>query len=237
LRSVGTHYLIVSFHFKRNSDFNAALESGEIGQEWPIMAADLNAELVEDPNAFIRTLDEQETEPYPDNVQLKAFMILTPEDSGEGTEEDPYTWVQPHDHTAFKEEVLFEVLVIERVEVEAESDSDDEDEEGFQFMYTVVVADDDQADYNGGVSYITQIPESAFVFVDVPGSSDQFTNMENANFTPFRHVIGIPDDVFPQGPWRNAGTIPPNKETTNANSQTNKKKRKKTLNVPANDEL
>jgi hypothetical protein len=40
------------------------------------------------------------------------------------------------------------------------------------------------------------VPHSAILFLDKEGTSDQFSP------GTFRHAIGIPDDVFPKGPWR-----------------------------------
>ncbi len=53
-----------------------------------------------------------------------------------------------------------------------------------------------------GGTLVKQVPHHAIVLVDKPGTGDQHTPFA------FRHYIEIPDDVFPQGPWRNAGEEP-----------------------------
>ena len=45
------------------------------------------------------------------------------------------------------------------------------------------------------------VPQKANVFVHKPGTSDQ--HMADS----FRHYIGIPDDIFPKGPWRNINEV------------------------------
>lgn len=40
------------------------------------------------------------------------------------------------------------------------------------------------------------MPQKAVTFVDKPETSDQFFK------GAFRHPIGIPDEIFPEGPWR-----------------------------------
>ena len=58
------------------------------------------------------------------------------------------------------------------------------------YNYTVSLLKDKEA------TLIKNVPHRAFVFVDKPGTSDQFVP------NPFRHYISIPDEVFPEGPWR-----------------------------------
>jgi hypothetical protein len=53
--------------------------------------------------------------------------------------------------------------------------------------------------WNSGTSItvVKDVPHKAIVFLDKPETGDQHVP------SSFRHWIGIPDDVFPQGPWRN----------------------------------
>ena len=62
------------------------------------------------------------------------------------------------------------------------------------FNYTIALARDKES------SRIKNVPHGALVFVDKPGTGDQFVQ------NPFRHFISFPDDVFPQGPWRDLKT-------------------------------
>jgi hypothetical protein len=48
------------------------------------------------------------------------------------------------------------------------------------------------------VTIVKDVPHTAIVFVDKPETGDQHL------LNSFRHYIGIPDEIFPQGPWRNA---------------------------------
>ena len=48
------------------------------------------------------------------------------------------------------------------------------------------------------ITIVKEVPHKAIVFLDQPETGDQ--HLRNS----FRHYIGIPDDIFPQGPWRNA---------------------------------
>merc|ERR1711933_697128 len=65
------------------------------------------------------------------------------------------------------------------------------------YKYTVRRSRIDEETDEEEVIIVRDVPHYAFTFVDKPTTSDQF------NPHSFRHYIGIPDDIFPQGPWRN----------------------------------
>ncbi len=65
-----------------------------------------------------------------------------------------------------------------------------DDRTGGEYYYDVTWS-------NGKELYLVKsVPHKAIVFLDKPGTGDQHGR------TAFRQWIGIPDDVFPQGPWR-----------------------------------
>jgi hypothetical protein len=152
---------------KHVQEWNRKVESGEISQEWPLRAVELNEQYLNQP--YPQT--------YPGNVALKAFLLLL-DTPNKGTLEDPKKWGETETEKAYKHENLFDVVVIQHKNVE-----------GGLFNYTIKLDD--------GKTHVENVPHEALVFVDRPGTSDQFTP------SAFRHYIGIPDDVFPKGPWRN----------------------------------
>jgi hypothetical protein len=160
--------------------WDAKVQSGEIPKEWPLRAADLNKEYG---TKHFKTPEEQENEPYPENVSLGAFLMVA--DSTEtGRANDPKIWTSPPKDGRFLAEHIFEADVISFEEV---------DDAASPYNYTIRWANTD-----GAETYVSKVPHSAFVFVDEAETGDLFTD------EPFRHYISIPDDVFPQGPWRNA---------------------------------
>ena len=163
------------------TQWEAYKESGEIPKEWPLLALDLMQELRDNNKPF-------DQEGLPDNVMLKCFlMVIKP------TDEAPVNvagdkvryWSEPLDKKNKKpvidSENLFDCTILEHRQ------SDDE-----KWMYVVAY------DNDGSRTIVKNVPHSALVLVDKPGTGDQFVSQA------FRHYIKIPDDVFPQGPWRNA---------------------------------
>jgi hypothetical protein len=154
------------------ADWQAKLAEGAISAEWPLRAADLNEE---HRDAVFRTVDEQQAKPYPDNVELRAFLIIQ-DSQQDGSIDQPKPWGETDDETAFRHENLFAVDIIAR----------DDDTN----TYTVKWVSDENEN-----SYVELVPHHAFVFVDKLGTSDQFAP------APFRHPIGLPDEIFPAA-WR-----------------------------------
>jgi len=170
--------------WKNHQDkWKAKLENEELADEWPILAGDLNAELLANP---LRTEDEQQEDPYPESVRLRAFLYIAGY-QGSGTEEDPYVY-EELEATSVTPDLLLEVEIVERDLVELE-----DGDESLPYVYTARFVDE-----NDEYAIVSDVPHEAFVFVDIPESGDQFTA------DAFRHYIGIPDEIFPQGKWRNA---------------------------------
>lgn len=157
-----------------------AVDAGDIPNPWPKRAVEMNEEYKTTP---FKTPEELETELYPETVALVAFLMLA-EDEAAGTLEDPKTWTVPPSGNVFATDNLFEPEVISRVKVEGNTE--------VPYNYTIRWSNN-----KGENTYVKGVPHEAFVFVDEPETSDEF--VEGA----FRHYIGIPDEIFPQGPWRN----------------------------------
>jgi hypothetical protein len=162
---------------KHEKQWQERLSSGALPKQWPVRAVDMNAEYAEKP--FL-TKEEHLAKPYPQNVGLAMFMLLA-QDGAQGTLADPRTWTAPSAGNSFTWEHLVEPDFLETVTPANGS-----------FVYTVRWTTDQDE-----IVYVKDIPHSAFTFVDAPETSDQFTP------AAFRHFIGIPDEIFPQGPWRN----------------------------------
>ena len=123
---------------------------------------------------------------YPDHVQLKAFLMIE-ESLRSGSRDDPKLWAMPEEGTAYDSDNLFDLVLEDKREVGV-------DEAGNK-VYEYLV----RWTNNRGVdTFVDHVPGDAIIFVDAPGQSDQWSTEK-----PFRHYIGIPDDVFPTGPWRN----------------------------------
>jgi hypothetical protein len=159
---------------------------------WPLRAADLNAR---HSNTVLPTEEEmvgEEAFTYPDDVTLKAFIVIDENTgSGVGTATDPYQYAGPDFFAHFSASNLFAVEITKRYDAgKLPSKSSPAVD---SYAYTVRV------EYGEETSYVSGVPHRAFVFVDNPETGDQFST----EVKPFRHSIGIPDDVFPKGPWRN----------------------------------
>ena len=173
------------------------------GAAWPLRAADLNERHRLAP---FPTEDEWKRDPssYPKHVTLKAFVILDGEDEDSaGTLDYPYTYAAPALPTESNATVLFEVTVVERRPATALPGAPHSSD---VYTYTVKIDTEDDADDEDEVtaSYVSNVPHSALVFVDRPGTGDHFfVTSSGAKYSPFRRSIGIPNDVFPKGVWRN----------------------------------
>lgn len=160
-------------------EWNTRIASGEIPKEWPMKAVEMNELHRSEPFKYA---DEQDENPYPANLQLKAFLLLQ-DTENEGTMEDPKIWGQDEDATAYQHDHLFDVSVQSYTKMTDDS-----------YVYTVLWVNEN----TGKRMYVDNVPHEALVFVDKLDTSDQMATKK-----PFRHYIGIPDEIFPQGPWRN----------------------------------
>lgn len=164
------------------AEWNTKIENGDIAKEWPTRAVDLNS-IYE--HKVYKTEDELKDEPYPEKVELKAFLMLQHAHISAGTEDDPKIWFEEKLNQAFDSDHLNNMVVLARELIE-------DDSVVMPYLYTLRWTNNE-----GKHTFVKDVPHKAFVFVDAPGTGDQFT--EGA----FRHHIGIPDDIFPAGAWRN----------------------------------
>lgn len=164
-----------------------AFTNGLAPKTWPLRAADMNEEYSKMP---YKVEEEMKNQPYPENVALVAFMMLA-ETNEAGTASDPKLWTHPQTGTVYAHDHIFEVVITERVQIE-----DGEGLVEFPYNYTIRWSNN-----VGEETYVKNIPHEAFFFVDTPRSGDQFVK------AAFRHYIGMPDEVFPRGPWRNLAVV------------------------------
>jgi len=167
--------------------WNKKVEDGYIDPVWPLRALNLNEQYREKP---FKTPEELEDDPYPENVQLKCYVVVA--DDEEPPQGQPHQWSEPDKGTVYDGENLFDCTVLER-------GKDDYDNTWYKIKWEDgPVDEDDEDDEEESNEYIVDnVPHRAFLFTDKLGTSDMHVE------DPFRHYIGIPDGIFPQGPWRN----------------------------------
>ena len=161
-----------------------SLENGDIPDPWPIRALDLNDEFKD---KGFKTKAELETEPYPETIRQMCFLVVQ-----NIPDEQPHvkSWAVPEKGgTTFDTDNLFDCTVVERIAVETTV------ENSLAFNYTIQWMDKERNE----VTIVRNVPHLAITFLDKPDTGDQWVTK-----SPFRHYIGIPDEVFPQGPWRDA---------------------------------
>jgi len=157
----------------------------------------------------IRTLEEQEEMPYPENIETACFFDF-PDDLDERLEEAQYDNTEIMYEWEDKESIWMHYSlhfcdVLERLEVSIADKpltTDESDRHNGEDLYTVQVfnyphstSDDDFPDEDFAL-IVTGVPRRAIDFVDAIQSSDQ--HLKNA----FRQSIDIPDSIFPEK-WKN----------------------------------
>jgi len=166
---------------KHTNHWNERLAAGDIPKDWPLRALDLNEEYK---NKVFKNTEERENDPYPDNVMLKCFLQVSADKTDEKIDEKPVReWAEPPMGT-FDSDTLEDCVIKEYIKVE------DGKSGAMPYNYTVALVKDSDT------TMIRNVPHRAFVFVDKPGTGDQFVA------DAFRHYIAIPDEIFPRGPWR-----------------------------------
>jgi len=168
-----------------------SIRAGEIDTNWPVRAADLNDE---HRTTFFKTEEEQEKEPYPLGVTLKAFIFADDTTVAEGTEDDPLVWTETAERTSFGVRDLYDVSIVGREELTESGNGDSSQTPSYVYTVMIPGTTDREEDF----LFVSGVPHKVLVFVDDAETGDEFTTEQ-----PFRHYIGIPDDVFPKGAWRN----------------------------------
>jgi hypothetical protein len=148
-------------------------------QKWPIRALDLN-------NQYSNKTFTPKAE-YPENVEMRCFLIISKPPEGEPTTNENGDKIRHWKKHTHKESIdssnLFDCSVSE-VQEEKGEDGD------YQYTIEWVSA------LSGATTIVKNVPHKAIVFQDKPNTSDHFTA------DAFRHYIELPDTVFPEGPWR-----------------------------------
>lgn len=151
------------------------------GQEWPLRADEVRNMHVDKP---YKTNEEQETDPYPEGIQLACFIEMSEMTDGQRKVNDDWNeialWVGPKDRAEMVGSVMHDCEILSRSE---------KLDDGFLYNYTVYAT---KAEVH---TEVMNVPHYAITMVDKPYASDIHTT--NA----FRHYIGIPDQEFPQA-WR-----------------------------------
>lgn len=161
------------------ANWEKAKKEGGVPKKWPTRALDLNNEY--------RTKPLKVGATYPEDVQMKCFLVIS-----KPTDEEPINesgdkvrvWTLHKTKETFDSSNLFDCSLVDRQKKDGE------------YQYTVSWR---SANDPTQKTIVKQVPHKAVIFVDNPRTSDQFT------MGAFRHYIQIPDDVFPEGPWRDVG--------------------------------
>jgi hypothetical protein len=167
---------------EHNKKFDRLVNDGQIPSKWPVRAVDMNNQYQ---SVAYRMKEELEKDPYPENVRLAAFIVLKGGKQTGVTKENAYEWGFEEEQGSFHHDQLRTVEIVQRRSVE-------ESKKAVPYVYLVKSISNKKREV-----FIDNVPHEAIVFVDAPGTSDQFFK------DSFRHYIGIPDEIFPKG-WRNA---------------------------------
>lgn len=160
--------------------WESKVASGDLPNPWPTRSADVTLEYKSKPFPTVK-----EGADYPENVRQMCFLVIKDVLEVPGLKR----WTIPKKGAMYDDENLFDCRIVERIELMEDKPVDG----SLAYNYTVEWFDEE--DPQG--TKVIQVPHKAIVFVDKPLTSDQFVK------EAFRHEIGIPDDIFPKGPWRN----------------------------------
>lgn len=161
--------------------WEASTKEGKIASTWPVRALEYNNQFVDKPIPVNK-------DNYPENLMIKCFLLVAkPTDEPAVNESGEKIRIWTDTARTMRSENLFDCELIDVQEITTPEGTT-------SWEYT--------AKWNGkgSVSIVKKIPQKAVVFVDKPGTSDQHIDYA------FRHYIGIPDELFPQGRWRNRNT-------------------------------
>ena len=158
----------------------------------------------------IRTFEEQQTNPYPHNVEIQCYANTNHDAAYLFTPKTMPVYRREFDTDLDMSEDEDEVYIVdcqirERYEYEDESSDDDETDAiqiTHKYLYVIEITTEKQA-LNETSSFnerylITGVPWSAIKFVEKPYTSDIY--LKNA----FRHEMKLPDEIFPDS-WKNFG--------------------------------
>lgn len=98
-------------------NWNAKVKSGEIESEWPLRALDLNEEHRND--KAIKTMGEQEKDPYPEHVSTYCFLAIKVDAAHNDEKVKP--WTVPSKHSIYTTDFLFPCNVTDRKDIQGNS--------------------------------------------------------------------------------------------------------------------
>jgi hypothetical protein len=148
----------------------------------------------------VRTMDEQKTDPYPENVLLLCYMdsIEAAKINGNELTTSASMTIPPgFDFQRFSDikkyrmagyPSLVECDILSRSKNKGKND---------EYLYMVRLYQGETAEEK---PYIVDVPSSGLMFVDRPYQSA--AQLEGS----FRHIIEIPSEIFPKA-WRKASTV------------------------------
>lgn len=158
--------------------WEAATNDGTITTTWPTRALDYNNLFRDKPFP----INEAE---YPENIMPKCFLLVKkPTDESPVHESGEKIRIWTETSKTMTSENVFDCDLVEVYEVTTPEGAN-------SWNYTIKWTGKFET------TIVKKVPHKAIFFVDKPGTSDQHVGHA------FRHYIGIPNDIFPQGPWRN----------------------------------
>jgi hypothetical protein len=190
----------------KESDYNNLTwwtEKRETANGDPITASQLN----NDQDIPIRTLEEQQTNPYPHNVEIQCYANTNHDTAYLFTPQTMPVYRRPYDEEKDMsvdedEHHIVKCNVRERYERKDDSSDDDEtDGTKITHKYLYVIEIDAEKTVDDETTFhehhiLTDVPWNAIKFVDKPYTSDVF--LKHA----FRHEMKLPDEIFPKS-WMN----------------------------------
>jgi len=147
------------------------------GTKWPMRALDYS-------DMYARQPFPLNSEGISPSVMTKCFLVTTLPNDSAAEENGDKIRIWADEPATMKSENLFDCQVSEVEETKTPEGTK-------SWSYTV----------RSGTTWVKQVPHKAIVFVDRPGTSDQHL------VASFRHYIGIPDEIFPLGAWRNINEV------------------------------
>lgn len=161
------------------------------------MKSHVYAHTLNERHEWLRTVDELEKDPYPENVMTVCFIGKMPRPRVNEKEGGPpqFRWgFYSGIHEDF--EGAFACHVLERDEIadldDAVNRKDSINPADLRYVVSVTRDADDEED---SLEIYTGVPRTAIRFFDAPYTTDMFLR------SAFRHEIGLPDSMVPEA-WR-----------------------------------
>ena len=141
----------------------------------------------------VRTIEEQKTNPYPDNLETVCYYDndSTRIKVDEQKQIVYTTWTIGEEQNYWPHECLRPCRILKRYR----SNIDDDENYAGEFLYTAEMlpfeGGAEVCTLTGGRHIATDVPWDAILIVDRPRTTDTFLDQA------FRHEIGVPSDLYP----------------------------------------